>query len=268
MNQAGRRDAGACPSQDLFPAMGPVMGVLLRASQGGKGRAGDVEERLFLPALRVALALLQCPLEGADRSSTTALRRTRVTLWQWAMRSGSEGTAAAAAAAGGGGGAGASAGCQDGCQAESKLQNFVLEWGSLVGLLAVARGGGEEPGAGQQQQPQQQQRLDLLIEELQKQTAARHAEVATVRAKSLFTLSRHVWGQQSGSAEAGGVGTVMGEMTKGGIREGWTEEEGRVAKQVRVCLLAGVNEGLENVVGGGALGGKRVGLWERVMSWL
>jgi hypothetical protein len=110
--------------------------------------------------------------------------------------------------------------------------------------------------------------LDLLIEEVQKQTAARHAEVRTVRAKSLFTLSRHVWGRQSGSTEGAVGATSMWEVRKGGIREGWTEEEGRVAKQVRVYLLTGVNEEPEKVVGGGALGGTHLGWWERVKPWL
>jgi len=61
-----------CPSQDLFPAMGPVLGALLR-STGPDGESGG---GLFLPCLEVARALLACPLEGPDGLS----------LWAWACR--------------------------------------------------------------------------------------------------------------------------------------------------------------------------------------
>jgi len=260
VNQGEEQDVGACPSQDLFPAMGPVVGMLFQASRGGKGRAGDIEDRLFSPAMRVALALLQCPLKVTSQCVMTMPTRTRVTLWQWATNSGSD--AAVAAPNGGGGGAGA--GCQDGCQTESKLQDFVLEWGCLVGLLAVARGG----AIGSSAQQLQQQELDLLMEELQKQTGARFAEVELLRAKNLFTPSKHVWGRQGGNADTGVVTPDIWEVAKGGSSRGCTEEEAALAKEVQAYLLAGMTEALESVAGRGAAKERCLGLWEQVRPWL
>jgi hypothetical protein len=110
--------------------------------------------------------------------------------------------------------------------------------------------------------------LDFLMEELQRRTTTRHAEVTSMRAKNLFTPSKHVWGRQSENAKAGVVAPDIWEMVKGGSSEGWTEEEGKVANQVQAYLLTGVNEALENIVGKCPVKERHLALWERVRPWL
>jgi len=252
---------GACSSQDLFPIMLPVLEALLRANWREKGKTGGAGGKLFLPALRVAFAVLRCPLaiDSERAANFTPFTAATPTLWHWAMRSklggsGDSGTDI---------GRDVDVGCQDACHRNIALQRFAGLWGCLVGLLAVS----PEYMSGLEIQAPSYSQLHLITEEMWRLTAESHSIFAAVRAKNIYTLSRHVWGGQEWHGKFS-EGNSLLNFTCGDKIRTRTLEETKICEQLREFLCTGVDENGKDSLADEGSAESNVTTWKKVRPWI
>jgi hypothetical protein len=255
---------GACSSQDLFPIMLPVLEALLRANWREKGKSGGAGGKLFLPALRVAFAVLRCPLaiDSERAPNLTPFTAATPTLWHWAMRSKLGGSGASGTDIG----RDVDVGCQDACYRNIALQRFAGLWGCLVGLLAVFP---EYMSDVEVQAPSysQMSQLHLITEEMWRLTAESHSIFAAVRAKNIYTLSRHVWGGQEGHGKIS-EGNSLLKFTCGDKIRTRTREETKICEQLREFLFTGVDENGKDSFADEGSAESNVTTWKKVRPWI